>query len=139
MAKQKILHRSRCRATVYHIGYTARTHSSAGKGAEKLSFKSEEFDVIICLNVIDRVTHPRRLLNSISRVLKKDGIALVATPYDWGDDYTPVKNRISNIKQYFTNKKWEILFEQQYLPFVLFFNVRRKEYYRDHLLVVRKK
>ncbi|EKD43986.1 MAG: hypothetical protein ACD_72C00046G0002 [uncultured bacterium] len=107
--------------------------------AENLPFERETFDVVVCLNVIDRVAHPKKVLESIGRVLKKGGVAIIADPYDWSVDFTPVKNQIKNMKDYFRAGKWQVLSEQQRLPFILFFNSRQEAHYYDHLIVVRKK
>ncbi|KAG5476227.1 hypothetical protein LSCM4_05206 [Leishmania orientalis] len=50
--------------------------------------KGETFDGILCLNLIDRVRDPKRLLDSFPRLLAKDGILILADPYSWWEDAT---------------------------------------------------
>ncbi|KAG5476501.1 hypothetical protein LSCM1_04213 [Leishmania martiniquensis] len=50
--------------------------------------KGETFDGILCLNLIDRVPDPQRLLDSFPRLLAKDGILILADPYSWWEDAT---------------------------------------------------
>ncbi|CAG9576525.1 conserved hypothetical protein [Leishmania major strain Friedlin] len=50
--------------------------------------KGETFDGVLCLNLIDRVPDPQRLLNSVVRLLAKDGILILADPYSWWEDAT---------------------------------------------------
>jgi SAM-dependent methyltransferase len=40
---------------------------------EYLPFPNNYFDVVFCSNAIDHVTHPKKTINEISRVLKNDG------------------------------------------------------------------
>lgn len=44
-------------------------------------FEDESFDYIFCSEVIEHMENPQALVNEIRRVLKKDGIAIVTTPY----------------------------------------------------------
>ncbi|CBZ28022.1 conserved hypothetical protein [Leishmania mexicana MHOM/GT/2001/U1103] len=50
--------------------------------------KGETFDGVLCLNLIDRVPDPQRLLKSFVRLLAKDGILILADPYSWWEDAT---------------------------------------------------
>ncbi|GET89564.1 hypothetical protein, conserved [Leishmania tarentolae] len=50
--------------------------------------KGERFDGVLCLNLIDRVPDPQRLLKSFVRLLAKDGILILADPYSWWEDAT---------------------------------------------------
>lgn len=45
--------------------------------AHKLPFAENSFDLIICTEVLEHVTEPRRVLNEIKRVLKPNGIAII--------------------------------------------------------------
>ncbi|KAG5501982.1 hypothetical protein JKF63_04253 [Porcisia hertigi] len=50
--------------------------------------KGETFDGVLCLNLIDRVPDPHRLLDNFSRLLSKGGILILADPYSWWEDAT---------------------------------------------------
>lgn len=47
---------------------------------ETHKFKSEEFDVVTCLDVIEHVSSPKMLLKEIHRILKENGILCLVTP-----------------------------------------------------------
>jgi len=47
---------------------------------ENLPFKNEEFDAVFCLEVLEHVFSPRKVLKEIERVLKKNGIAVFLVP-----------------------------------------------------------
>lgn len=107
--------------------------------AQKLPFSEGTFDVVVCLNVIDRLPQPLKCLESIQKVLKKDGILVIADPYDYYPEFTVQKNRIYDIKQHFPLKSWKILSENKDLPFVILEHPRLKSHYSNHLLVIKKK
>lgn len=46
----------------------------------KFPFENNFFDTVTCLDVIEHVKDPRKLLNEIYRVLKKDGKLILSTP-----------------------------------------------------------
>ncbi|GAA2824349.1 hypothetical protein GCM10010522_47580 [Kribbella solani] len=47
-----------------------------------------DFDLVICLNVLDASSHPRRLLAEISRVLQPGGVLVLASPFHWREEHT---------------------------------------------------
>jgi 2-polyprenyl-3-methyl-5-hydroxy-6-metoxy-1,4-benzoquinol methylase len=47
---------------------------------ENLPFKDNQFDAVICLEVIEHIENPGKLLRDIFRVLKKEGKLLISTP-----------------------------------------------------------
>lgn len=51
--------------------------------------KDEKFDGVLCLNLIDRVPDPQRLINSFARLVENEGVLILADPYSWWEDATP--------------------------------------------------
>lgn len=47
---------------------------------ETVKFKNKSFDVVTCLDVIEHVSSPKKLLAGIHRILKKDGVLCIVTP-----------------------------------------------------------
>lgn len=45
--------------------------------AEKLPFKKEEFDLLICYETIEHITNPLKALKEMKRVLKKNGTLIL--------------------------------------------------------------
>lgn len=54
-------------------------HLAIGNG-EELPFHEAAFDVIVCLEVLEHVEHPEKLLSEMKRCLKTDGYGLVVVP-----------------------------------------------------------
>lgn len=50
--------------------------------------KGETFDGVLCLNLIDRVPDPKRLLDGFARLLVPGGVLILADPYSWWEDAT---------------------------------------------------
>lgn len=50
--------------------------------AEKLPIKSNSADIVVFFDVIEHVQNEKKSLQEIARVLKKNGILLLTTPYD---------------------------------------------------------
>ena len=48
--------------------------------ALRIPFKNNSFDIIVCNHVIEHVTDQKKLLEEISRLLKKDGICYMTCP-----------------------------------------------------------
>ncbi len=48
----------------------------------KLKFKKEEFDLIICSDVIEHITEDKKAFSELGRVLKRGGLLKVTVPYD---------------------------------------------------------
>ena len=45
-----------------------------------LQFQADKFDVVSCLEVVEHIENPRKLIREIFRVLKPGGCALISTP-----------------------------------------------------------
>lgn len=50
--------------------------------AHNLRFKSESFDAVFCLEVLEHVNDPRKVLSEFKRVMKKNGYAILLVPSD---------------------------------------------------------
>lgn len=74
-----------------------------------LSINNRKFDVISCLDVLDRVPSPVRELNGINGILKDDGILLVRVP-NFGSKIAEEKGIT-----WHHNRPWEKIFQFDYL------------------------
>ena len=59
--------------------------------ATALPFRNSQFALATALNVIDCISAPVNLLQSVSEVLVPDGRLIASTPYDWSAGATPVE------------------------------------------------
>jgi SAM-dependent methyltransferase len=54
-----------------------------------LPFESDIFDIIICTQVLEHVREPQRVLDELSRILKRGGVVLISAPQGWGVHQAP--------------------------------------------------
>ncbi|MES9880735.1 MAG: methyltransferase domain-containing protein, partial [Sedimenticola sp.] len=64
-----------------------------------LPFADNSFGLAVGLHVLDSVSSPRELLESIGRVLQPGGSTIIATPYDWSAVVTPIEAWIGGHSQ----------------------------------------
>ncbi len=64
-----------------------------------LPFADHSFGGCIAMNILDSVRSPLELLQSIGRSLASDGNAILACPYDWSSNVTPVESWIGGHSQ----------------------------------------
>jgi len=60
-----------------HAGHSK---ADAYGSALKLPFKSASFDVVLCTQVLEHVTRPRKLFREVARVLKPQGLLILTVP-----------------------------------------------------------
>jgi len=100
-----------------------------------INFK-QLFYFISCINVIDRIENPILLVNKCADLLKKGGVALFVSPYDWDFSPAPEYFHVSDMKNLFDLKSWEII-EEKWLPLNMPIEKTAK-LYNCHLVVARK-
>lgn len=64
-----------------------------------LPFAAGQFGTVVAMNLLDCVASPRDLLAVIRSMLQDGGSALIATPYDWSPNATPVEAWIGGHSQ----------------------------------------
>ena len=64
-----------------------------------LPFSAGQFGTVLAMNLLDCVASPRDLLAVIRNMLKKGASSLIATPYDWSPNATPVEAWIGGHSQ----------------------------------------
>jgi len=47
------------------------------------------FDLVLALNLLDRLYNPQKFLSDISDRINSGGIFLLASPYNWSEEFTP--------------------------------------------------
>jgi ubiquinone/menaquinone biosynthesis C-methylase UbiE len=107
--------------------------------AQALPFSANAFHCVLCLNLIDRVASPRAVIAEITRVLSPTGLLLISDPYDWEDERTAPAERIDNMYVLFPQSHWEIIHEEDRVPFTLLVYDRKISTYANHTLLLRKR
>jgi SAM-dependent methyltransferase len=66
------------------------------------------FDMITCLNVIDRVAHPREMINTLGALLRTGGLLVLADPLHFEDQFTERSAWVQDLKELFDPERWRI-------------------------------
>lgn len=114
---------------------------------DNLPLLDTDFDVVNSYNVIDRVPDPEKLLAEQERVLKPGGVFSQADPYTWETSYSP-RNRwfggrdgqrsIDAVRERI-RQVFDILQEQEYVPWLSWKYERNFSIFYSHVLVARMK
>lgn len=100
--------------------------------------ENSQFDLISCINVIDRVKDPQLLLDRTKNILAPNGILIITTPYDWSLSPAQPQSRFEDLSELFKNKDWKIIKETKSIPYNIASN--RKEYlYNCDMVIVQKR
>ena len=68
------------------------------------------FDLVTCLNVVDRVSRPLVLLQDLARLTRPRGLLVIASPMDFEVQFTPDEGLwLSDIREGLAEVDWEIL------------------------------
>lgn len=73
--------------------------------ANKIDYPSNTFDVVICLEVIEHIKEPDKVIREIARVLKAHGIAFFSTP---NNENRIIRSLIKPFRKYFSNNDTNI-------------------------------
>jgi SAM-dependent methyltransferase len=107
--------------------------------AQELPFAEDTFQCVLCLNLIDRVAHPKRVIEEITRVLSPTGLLLISDPYEWEEEHTAPAEWVANMRDLFSDVDWETIIEKQRDPFTIQVYDRKISTYANHTLLLRKR
>src|SRR5207248_3001349 len=106
--------------------------------AQWLPFPPESFDLVIALNLVDRLADPRQALVEAARVLRGGGHVLVSDPYDWQERYTPRDRWVTHVDDLIDRQRLERVGEWEGLPMVLRRTARQIMIHLNHTVLYRK-
>jgi putative 4-mercaptohistidine N1-methyltranferase len=55
------------------------------------------FDVVLAANLVCRLPEPKRFLDRLPALVKPGGVLLMATPFSWLEEFTPVENWLGGV------------------------------------------
>jgi ubiquinone/menaquinone biosynthesis C-methylase UbiE len=107
--------------------------------AQELPFTEQVFQCVLCLNLIDRVAHPKNVIAEITRVLSPTGLLLISNPYDWEEEHTAPSEWMADMRDLFSHTAWETVLEKDRVPFTIQVYDRKISTYANHTLLLRKR
>lgn len=114
--------------------------------ADCLPFSAESFDTVTCPNLIDVMSDPNRLLDSVDSALRSGGIFIETDPYEWETTRSPLEQWFgarpgeasAEATRTAIRKRFSLLAEQDMVPWVLREYNRFFKLYLNHHLITRK-
>jgi SAM-dependent methyltransferase len=91
---------------------TVRTATAAGLGAP-----DGHFDLVTCLNVVDRVAVPADLVAELCRLVRPGGVLVLASPFHFRDELTARERRITDLRQVLAGGQWSVVGEASRVPY----------------------
>jgi SAM-dependent methyltransferase len=70
------------------------------------------FDLVSCLNVIDRVAEPARLVADLSRLLRPGGVLVLASPFHFRGDPTPRGMWLRDLREVLPAAHWSVVADE---------------------------
>lgn len=105
-----------------------------------LSYDTGSIGGVICSNVLDRVTEPRKAAEELARVMAPGAVALVSSPLDWRAEHTPDAGQwVESLLQLFCPNCCEILEYKTAVAYELRTSDLSIEHYRCEVLVIRRR
>jgi len=99
---------------------------------------NEEFDLVVCLNVLDQCPSPTTIVNALKNKVKPGGVLCLSCTYQWNKkhllDFTEAVN---DINEYFFESQWKRLsqYENEYR---FRFAERYAHVFFSHLVIYQK-
>ncbi len=59
----------------------------------------KDFDLVLALNLIDRLYDPASFLRTIGERMRQNGILMIASPYSWSEEYTPKERWLGGLEK----------------------------------------
>lgn len=80
----------------------------------------EHYDMIVAINLLDRLYQPKLFLQDIPRRLNKNGIFIVASPFTWSEEYVKKENwlggKIENGKAIYSQERLSEILQESFEP-----------------------
>ncbi len=67
----------------------------------------EHFDVLFCLNVVDRHPNPKARVGRLGQLLREGGSFFLASPMEWDRRFTPPELWVEDLSLLFAEGRWE--------------------------------
>ena len=88
--------------------------------AEDPPFERYSMDVVMAINLIDSIGHPRLALHNLLECVRPGGLLLLSTPFDYSSVYSPLNEWVTDAELTATLAAgFDIIDDQPRLPWVL--------------------
>lgn len=107
--------------------------------AEEVPRPAGYFDLMTCLNVIDRHNNPSALVKTLYDLLNLNGILVLSSPMEFKEAFTPDKERwVRDLNVLFSNSEWFSINEDN-IPYQIRLSRRELVCYNSQVVIKQKK
>jgi SAM-dependent methyltransferase len=85
--------------------------------AAQLTHPDGHFDLVTCLNVVDRVAVPVTLISDLSRLLRRGGVLALSSPFQFRSELTARDYWLTNLRQVLPQTNWSISSDTDRVPY----------------------
>lgn len=115
---------------------TARARFSVGR-AEDDAVAPDHYDLVTCLNVLDRHPAPDRLVQAVSASLRRGGLLCLSSPLEWQESSTPRALWRDSVVEFLAPAHYHVIAAED-MDYHFRLNSRRRIHYITEVVVARR-
>lgn len=106
--------------------------------AEAAGVAPGHFDVVTCLNVLDRHPNPAALVEVLASALRPGGCLCLSSPLEWQAETTPPALWRDSVQDFLPPDQW-LLLDQADLPYQFRVSNRRRVHYASQVVLAQRR
>lgn len=106
--------------------------------AEVATLGSGQFNLVCCLNVLDRHPNPPALVESLRSLTSLGGLLCISSPLEWQANTTPEVHWRDNVRDFLSDSCWQIL-DRRDIGYCFRVNCRRVVQYASDVVLAQRK
>ncbi len=105
--------------------------------AELAAVPPAYFDVVCCLNVLDRHPAPQRLVEVLRQHVRPGGLLCISSPLEWQEASTPSELWRDSVGEFLDEQAWQVV-DQRNIDYQFRVNNRRLIHYSSQVVLVKR-
>lgn len=97
------------------------------------------FDIVTCLNVIDRVSDPTQMISTIGAMLRPGGLLVLASPLHFEESFTGRSAWVQDLKELFNQECWRVAEREADIKYTFLHYRRRLNCYLSQVIGAEKR
>lgn len=106
--------------------------------AESATVPSKQFDLVTCLNVLDRHPEPERLVQALGAGLREGGWLCISSPLDWQEESTPRAHWRDSVTDFLAPTDYQILAHED-IDYHFRLSRRRRIHYASQVVLAQRR
>ncbi|MES2999745.1 MAG: methyltransferase domain-containing protein [Pseudomonadota bacterium] len=105
--------------------------------AESADVPSQYFDVVCCLNVLDRHPDPQALVQALYAMTRRDGFLCISSPLEWQEPSTPKEHWRDSVTDFLDAADWQRIDERN-IDYQFRVNNRQMAHYSSQVVLAKR-